>query len=138
EDSLERLQGDPDRARESRLVTLAEDIFSWSIAFIHPAIRLEVARQDATSMPDSPALAAFTTQACDVLDAMAQALRAGIRPTGLTGLRPAAEEVRRELMGTAASTDLTSAALVESTDQIARALDGLIRVLTHGQTVPAP
>lgn len=137
EDSLERLQSDPDRSRAASLLRLTEEVYASSIAFIHPAIRLEVARQDASALPDSPALAAFSTQACETLGTMAEAVRTGTRPDELPALRPAAEEVRHDLTTGRLAADDISAALIESTDRIARALDELAKTLTEEQQEPA-
>ncbi|MQA02737.1 MAG: hypothetical protein GEV07_08470 [Streptosporangiales bacterium] len=125
ESSLERLHGDPSHAHDDELVQWAERIVDCSVRFIHPAIRLEVARQDAAELPQSPALQEFVEQACGGLEAMAEALRTDTPPLDLPSLRPAADAVRQELTSGVRPADHTVAALVESTDSAARALDAL-------------
>lgn len=125
ESSLERLHGDPSHAHDHALVRWAEQVFDRSVGFIHPAIRLEVARQDATQLPDSPALQAFVAEVCRSLDAMAAALRTGALPAELPSMRPAADAIRTELSSGALPADHTTAALLEATDATARAVDAL-------------
>lgn len=131
EGSLERFSGDPDRTRGDDLVALTEAVFAASLPLVHAAMRLEAARRDAARLPESPALTAFVAHACTALDAMATAVRDGTPPADLPDVPAEADATRADLTDhdDLGATDRTSAALVESTEEIARSLTALAAAL---------
>ncbi|MQA79961.1 MAG: hypothetical protein GEV10_16005 [Streptosporangiales bacterium] len=131
EASLERFSGDPDRTHRDDLVELAESVFAGSLPLVHAAMRLEAARRDAARLPETPALAAFVEHACTALDAMATAVRDGAPLADVPDVPAEADATRADLTDhdDLGATDRTAAALVESTEEIARSLTALAAAL---------